>query len=136
MIKEILPHEAMAILEQDPNAILLDVRTTMEYEYVGHPVGALHIPWMEFPEWRVDPNFVEKVRKALTARGKDPVESTPILALCRSGKRSEAAAFALAAAGFTHAYNIAEGFEGDRDAQRHRSTVNGWRFRGLPWEQG
>lgn len=135
MIKEILPPEAMSILEQEPNAVLLDVRTTMEYEYVGHPVGALHVPWMEFPEWRVDPNFVEKVRKALESRGKGPVEATPILALCRSGKRSWTAALALAGAGFTSVYNILEGFEGDRDAQMHRNTVSGWRFRGLPWEQ-
>ena len=135
MIKEILPPEAMAILEQDPNAVLLDVRTTMEYDYVGHPVKALHIPWMEFPEWKVDPEFTDKVRRALQEQNKNPIETTPILALCRSGKRSLAAAEELVKHGFTCVYNIAEGFEGERDAEKHRSSINGWRFRGLSWEQ-
>jgi rhodanese-related sulfurtransferase len=46
-----------------------------------------------------------------------------------------AAARALAAAGFTRLYNVAEGFEGDRDADSHRGALGGWRYHGLPWEQ-
>jgi hypothetical protein len=38
-------------------------------------------------------------------------------------------------AGFTHAYNIAGGFEGDMDQERHRGNRNGWKASGLPWKQ-
>jgi rhodanese-related sulfurtransferase len=107
----------------------------MEFEYVGHPVGAIHVPLMEPPSWQADPAFVDKVRSLLRERGAANLEATPIMSLCRSGKRSRTAAELLAGSGFTHLYNIAEGFEGDKDASQHRSTVNGWRFRGLPWEQ-
>jgi rhodanese-related sulfurtransferase len=133
-VKEINPDEAMRILRSDPQAVLLDVRSTMEYQYVGHPVGAVLVPWMDAPDWQVDPEFVTKVRQEL--RDMNRSETAPILALCRSGARSRMAGLALLSHGFTTIYNVAEGFEGDRDDQGHRSTLNGWRFRGLPWEQG
>lgn len=135
-VKDINPNEAWQILQSSSFAALIDVRTRMEYEYVGHPTVAIHVPWMESPDWKVDPNFVAKVRAALQQRSETPPEATPILTLCRSGKRSRAAAEELAKHGFTELYNVAEGFEGDRDANKHRSTINGWRYRGLPWEQG
>jgi rhodanese-related sulfurtransferase len=58
-----------------------------------------------------------------------------MLFLCRSGARSRAAAMALTAAGYTSCYNIAEGFEGNPDAERHRGTTGGWKAAGLPWAQ-
>ena len=134
-IKDICPDEAMDLLRQDSKAIILDVRTTMEYQYVGHPLGALHIPWMEAPLWQVDPEFVDKVRKALHERTGEPVEQTLIMAICRSGTRSRVAAKELARHGFSRVFNIAEGFEGPLDADKHRNTVSGWRYRDLPWEQ-
>lgn len=135
-IPDISPPEAWERLQQDAGAVLLDVRSTMEYQYVGHPVGAVHVPLKEPPGWRDDPEFVAKVRAALAERaGGRPVEDLPILAICRSGKRSAVAAEALLRQGFHEVYNIAEGFEGDLDEQHHRNTVNGWRFHNLPWEQ-
>jgi rhodanese-related sulfurtransferase len=134
-IKDIRPDEAMDLLRQDPKAIILDVRTTIEYQYVGHPLGAVHIPWMEAPAWQVDPTFVEKVRNALRERNEEPVEQTLIMAICRSGTRSRLAAEELSRHGFLHVFNIGEGFEGPLDADKHRNTVGGWRYRGLPWEQ-
>lgn len=134
-IKDISPAEAWQMLEQS-RAVLLDVRTTMEYQYVGHPIGAVHVPWKEPPDWEVDPQFVSKARAALAERADDePVEEMPVLTICRSGKRSLAAAEALARQGFREVYNIGEGFEGDLDEKGHRNTVNGWRFNNLPWEQ-
>ncbi len=103
---------------------------------MGHPLGAVHVPWQEYPDWRADPDFVAKVARSLeTLRPGSAPDEVPLLAMCRSGKRSAAAARALEAAGYRHVYNIMEGFEGDRDAERHRGTINGWRFHGLPWEQ-
>lgn len=134
-IEDITPPEAWQMLEES-RAVLLDVRTTMEYQYVGHPIGAVHIPWKEAPEWKTDPQFVAKVREALAGRaGDQPVEELPVLTICRSGKRSRAAAEALARQGFKTVYNIAEGFEGDLNEKGHRNTVSGWRFHNLPWEQ-
>ncbi len=136
MIKEITPTQAWDILQSDHKAWLLDVRSRMEYEYVGHSINALNIPWKEPPGWKVDPDFVDKVRESLQKLHKDEqLHELPVLAICRSGKRSLAAAEALVAAGFKRVFNVAEGFEGDRDNKDHRSTINGWRFHNLPWEQ-
>jgi rhodanese-related sulfurtransferase len=96
---------------------------------------AVHIPWMEAPAWQVDPTFVEKVRNALHERNEEPIEQTLITAICRSGTRSRLVAEELARHGFSHVFNIAEGFEGSLNANKHRNTVGGWRYRGLPWEQ-
>ncbi len=136
-IKGISSQKAWEILESDPQAVLLDVRTNMEYEYVGHPLNALNIPWMNAPDWKVDTGFVDKVRQTLQKKSgasDESLESVAILAICRSGKRSLAAAAELARWGFSNLYNIEDGFEGDLDNKR-RSTVNGWKFSGLPWEQ-
>ncbi len=134
-IPGINPTEAKTLLDEDPRALLIDVRSKVEFEYVGHPVGAVHVPWMEFPEWAEDPNFVKSVETALTERN-GAEKDRPLLLVCRSGARSLKAAERLRARGYTCLYNVEEGFEGDKNAQRHRSTINGWRFRGLPWEQG
>lgn len=137
MIKEISTLQAWDLLQARKEAVLLDVRSTMEYHYVGHPVGAIHIPLKEPPEWSNSDDFAEKVCSALTAKagGSDAVLSVPVLIICRSGKRSMEAAEELDRHGFRDLYNITEGFEGDKDDENHRNTVNGWRFHKLPWEQ-
>ena len=136
-VNGITPPQAWDILQSNSGATLIDVRTSMEYEYVGHPVNAINIPWKEAPDWVINPDFTHKVRAALTARrgtGED-IESLPVLTICRSGKRSLAAAEELMRQGFRNVYNVEEGFEGDLDGKKHRSTINGWRNRNLPWEQ-
>lgn len=137
MIKEITPVEAWDILQSDVNAIVLDVRSTMEFHYVGHPIGAVNVPLKEPPTWDIDPAFVDKVRSALqeTCDAAVTAEDFTILSLCRSGQRSMTAAQLLSAQGFNRVYNVLEGFEGERDGNNHRNTVNGWRVRQLPWEQ-
>jgi len=135
MIQNLTPKEAWEYLQNDSNTVLLDVRTTMEFEYIGHPIGAIHVPLMEAPAWNTDPDFCDKVREVLHRSHDSDPESLTILALCRSGARSKTAAELLADAGFKSLYNIIEGFEGDRDDDKHRSTINGWKFHDLPWEQ-
>lgn len=134
-VKNVTPDEAWEILQRGSGAVLVDVRTRMEYDYVGHPKGAFHVPWQEWPEWRTNSQFVNDVRTSLTRGGAHSPETIPVLTLCRSGQRSLAAAQALSMAGFAEVYNIIEGFEGKCDAEGHRNTLGGWRFRGLPWEQ-
>lgn len=135
-LNEIGPREAWEILQSDQSAVLLDVRSHMEYEYVGHPKNSIHLPWMEAPDWVINTQFTQQAKALLSQKDpKQTVEELPVLLICRSGKRSESAAKELLENGFTQVYNILEGFEGDRDGDKHRNTVNGWRFHGLPWEQ-
>ncbi len=137
MIKEIRPKEAHEILEQQKDAVLIDVRSSMEYEYVGHPLNAIHVPIKESPDWITQQNFAKNVSLALQERFSESKEilNTPLLLLCRSGARSALGGEMLINAGYTNVYNVLEGFEGDKDENGHRNTINGWRFQGLPWEQ-
>ena len=128
--------EAHDILRRDPNAVLVDVRTAPEWDYVGRPdLHALDrepvlISWKDWPDMQVRSQFVADV----TAAGVRPDQT--VLLLCRSGQRSRDAAIALTASGFTACFNISDGFEGPKDANGHRNTVAGWRAAGLPWVQG
>ena len=128
---------AWALLNDNPKAQLVDVRTTAEWSFVGLPdlssVGRdVHcVEWQSFPTMAVNPDFVGQTKAQLAGAAAD----TPVLFLCRSGARSRAAAIAMTRAGFSRAYNIAGGFEGDMDQQRHRGQRNGWKASGLPWKQ-
>ncbi|QSA96596.1 rhodanese-like domain-containing protein [Methylococcus sp. EFPC2] len=129
LIKTLNPKQAYDAVRAQPNAVLLDVRDRIEFAFVGHPKGAVNIPWKDAPDWKPNPNFVDEVRQRIA----NP--DTPIFLLCRSGQRSLDAAKALATAGYLDLSNIDEGFEGPLDADKHRGTLGGWRFYGLPWEQ-
>lgn len=128
-IKSLKPPQVWAMLQTNPSAVLLDVRDRIEYSFVGHPVGAVNIPWKDAPDWKPNSNFVDEVRQRITRL------DTPLYLMCRSGQRSLDAAKALAAAGFKDLTNVDEGFEGPLDEGKHRGTAGGWRFHGLPWEQ-
>ena len=100
----------------------------MEFLFIGHPVGAIHIGWMEDPDWDINPNFEKEIEAEQT-------NNSPIIMICRSGNRSEKAGIQLLEAGLSNIYHVSDGFEGDRDDNNHRGTTNGWRFYDLPWEQ-
>lgn len=135
--KGLTPQQAWNLLQEDPQAVLVDIRSTMEYLFVGHPKGAVLIPWIDEPEWTVNPHFVVDIRKLLLGGIIcTPDQScAPIILICRSGKRSLEAGKKLLEAGFSQVFHVDEGFEGELDEDHHRSTRGGWRFRGLPWEQ-
>lgn len=129
-MKNLEPKAAWAYLQAHPDALFVDVRMEIEYLYVGHPPGIVHIAWYEYPEMRVDAQrFVAQV---LQEAGRT---QRPVVLLCRSGKRTVDAGLALEAAGFVEVVNVVHGFEGDPDANFQRGHLNGWRFDGLPWEQ-
>ena len=109
----------------------------MEYLFIGHPIGAIHIPWIDEPDWNVNPNFVREIRQLLLGGLSHTADggNVPIFLICRSGKRSLEAGRLLIKEGFQKVYNVEEGFEGELDDHHHRSTLGGWRFAGLPWEQ-
>jgi rhodanese-related sulfurtransferase len=129
-MKHLEPRQAWSFLQAHPEAILLDIRMEIEAMYVGAPPGAVNIPWYEYPE--LTPDAVEFVQAVVREAGS---KDKPILLLCRSAKRTIPAGQALIDAGFSDVINILHGFEGDLDEQFQRSTVNGWRFDGLPWTQ-
>ncbi len=127
-MKSLQPKEAFQFLKNHPSAVLIDVRSEIEFLFVGHPVGAIHVPWNDGPDWEINPDFVAHVKKIAN-------ESRPVLLICRSGVRSRDAGMALKDSGFREVYNILHGFEGDLDDAHRRSSLNGWRFDQLPWEQ-
>lgn len=132
---DVTPLEAYAALRDDPRAILVDVRTTAEWTYVGLPaLGEIQkqvvtVEWQRFPDGSRNPAFLDELRAAGVAEG------APLYFICRSGARSKAAAEAATAQGLGPAYNIAHGFEGPPDQHGHR-VVDGWKAHGLPWRQG
>ncbi len=133
------PQEAWDALAKEPGATLVDVRTAAEWNYVGLPdisqTGApLHrIEWQSFPSGAVNASFVETLSDALEVDGVS--RGAPLYFICRSGARSASAAAAMTAAGYTRCFNVAGGFEGTRDAEGHRGSVDGWKAAGLPWVQ-
>ena len=126
----VLPGEAYALLAAFPGGRLIDVRTRPEWDYVGHVPGSILIEWTSYPTGTRNPRFLDELRAAAS----DP--QAPLVFFCRSGQRSDAAARAAAAAGYTMAFNMLEGFEGPKDPDGHRGTLGGWRKAGLPWVQG
>lgn len=136
-VQSVTPVEAYRLVEKDQRVVLIDVRSSMEFLFVGHPRGSVHVPWIDEPDWIVNPDFVTEVRKVMLGGvGMDDHDSdAPVVLICRSGKRSLEAGKLLIERGFMQVYNVSEGFEGELDDSHHRSTLGGWRFHGLPWEQ-
>ena len=127
-------------LETDPKSVLVDVRTKAEWAFVGLPdlsqIGkrVLAVEWQTFPDSRIDPQFNERLGAALDGAGVE--KDHEVFFICRSGSRSRMAAEVMAAAGYQRCRNVAEGFEGPLDSNRHRGQTAGWKAAGLAWVQG
>ena len=136
-VQSVTPQEAFRLVEENQRVVLIDVRSSMEFLFVGHPRGSVHVPWIDEPDWIVNPHFVTEVRKVMLGGVgmEDHHSDAPVVLICRSGKRSLEAGKLLIEKGFIEVYNVSEGFEGELDDSHHRSTLGGWRFHGLPWEQ-
>ena len=124
---DVAPELALAWWQQG-KAVLIDVRTDAEREWVGFVPGAVPLAWKQWPGMAPNPSFDAGLKAAVPP-------GQVALMLCRSGVRSIAAARRATELG-VKAFNILEGFEGDPDALAHRGRKGGWRFRGLPWRQG
>lgn len=139
-IESVSVDETWARLEGDAASVLIDVRTGAEWAFVGLPdLSSLGkrpvlVEWQEFPGNQVNKAFVHRLAEALAAIGAS--KDSQLLFLCRSGGRSLSAARAMAAAGYTRCLNVADGFEGPLDPNRHRGTLGGWKAMKLPWVQG
>ncbi|MDP3227724.1 MAG: rhodanese-like domain-containing protein [Acidovorax sp.] len=124
---DITPQQAWQWV-QAGQAVLVDVRSDAEREWVGQVPGAVPVAWKQWPGMAMNAEFDAQMRSAVPEGGR-------AVLLCRSGVRSIAAARRATELGIT-AYNILEGFEGDADAAGQRGKNGGWRFHGLPWKQG
>lgn len=140
-VGEVNPSDAWRTLGDRPSAVLIDVRTSAEWGFVGVPdlseLGQTlyKIEWAQYPDMSVNPRFAAEVIKQTSA-----VNPDTYLFICRSGARSLRAAKALAEhlsnlGRDGECLNVAEGFEGDLDLQGHRGVQNGWKARGLAWRQ-
>ena len=112
---------------QAGEAVLIDVRTDAEREWVGGVPGAVALAWKQWPGMALNADFDDGLKAAVSSGAK-------ALMLCRSGVRSIAAAKRATELGI-EAYNILEGFEGDPDERGQRGKKGGWRCLGLPWRQ-
>ena len=128
--------EAWDGLRENAGAMLVDVRTRAEWNFVGVPdlseagKEPVLVEWQAFPAMEINASFVDAVSSVA------PDKNAPIYFLCRSGARSKSAAMAMTAVGYSACYNISDGFEGPHDAVQHRGSTAGWKARGLPWVQG
>ena len=135
--------EAFAAWEAAPEEVtILDVRSPEEFILVGHPEMAWNVPLLlQTLEWdeekgrfAMEPNpyFVAEVKEIAS-----PADRT-VYVICRSGGRSAMAVDKLAEAGFTNAFSVIDGMEGDKVKDESSSdfghrTINGWKNSGLPW---
>lgn len=131
---DVTPTDAYRALADDPDAVMVDVRTHAELVYVGHPDLSSIGKRLAIIEWHGsrgsdDGEFIEQLGSIGVAK------ASPIYFICRSGSRSRFAAMAATRAGYTTAYNVGHGFEGPMDSEGHRGTTVGWKADGLPWRQ-
>ena len=129
--------EAWAALESDPRAVLVDVRTKVEWQLIGQPdlssidKEPVYLQWVTMQG--VNDNFVAELQAELEQRAVP--KDGPVYFMCQSGGRSKMAAMQCTSLGYTGCFNIAEGFEGDLDEHQHRNSISGWKVAGLPWRQ-
>ncbi|MEM9762387.1 MAG: rhodanese-like domain-containing protein [Pseudomonadota bacterium] len=149
-VSEIGPAAAWEVLSSNPSARMVDVRTKAEWSFVGLPdlsstgKRVWTVEWVGFPSMAPNPRFLQELTE-LASADPDLGGSMPetLLFICRSGARSMMAARTVALEGEAtgigapaHCINVAEGFEGDLDADGHRGNKNGWKVAELPWRQG
>lgn len=124
------PQEAYALLQNDPQVKLVDVRTNAERDWIGRPDIAPEqhaaVQWSLYPGGTPNPDFLSQLADAVT-------KENIVLFLCRGAVRSRHAAKLATENGYANCFDILEGFEGEKDVDGHRKNVNGWCKAGLPW---
>lgn len=134
---DVTARQAWEVLAENPTAVLVDVRTQVEWNLIGKPDLSsidrepIYLQWvtMQGP----NPDFLDELRARLEER--EVATDAPVFFMCQSGGRSKVSAIQCTELGYSACYNIAEGFEGDLDEHQHRNSVSGWKVAGLPWTQ-
>lgn len=139
--------EAFQYKQQHPDdSLFVDTRTAAELNYLGAAtVMDAHVPlyFMDSKHWNIlkghyrrkkNKNFTDDIARWISRKGLD--KNSPIILMCRSGKRSASAVNILAKAGYKQVYTVVDGFEGDKSKHgehKGQRIVNGWKNAGLPW---
>jgi rhodanese-related sulfurtransferase len=108
------------------NAILIDVRSQAELDLVGGVPSASHIEWAFYPGMVANTDFAAQLQSQIN-------QDKTIIFMCRTGGRSHNAAVVAQKLGYSQVYNMAEGFEGEANAAKQRTLINGWKHANLPW---
>jgi len=139
--------EAYKTIEQHSQEVLfVDVRTRAEVEFVGSPdlVDAL-VPYLEnnLSAWNHNAQRYQKTineqfarQLAVELRNNGLNKQSPVIFICRSGGRSAQAASLATQLGYTQAYSVVDGFEGDtakNGLSKGQRVINGWKNNQLPW---
>jgi len=122
----LMPYEVYDVMQKTQHAVLVDVRSKAELDLVGQVPGAVHVEWAYYPGMAANPDFPAQLEMQVD-------KEALVIFMCRTGGRSHQAAALAASLGFTEAYNMLEGFEGEANAEKQRTLINGWRHAGLPW---
>lgn len=122
----VTPQEAYALISQDSNAVLVDVRSRAELELVGRVPVATHVEWAFYPGMVANADFAAQLQAQVD-------KSRTVIFMCRTGGRSHNAALLAQQLGYGNAYNMIEGFEGQANALKQRTLIDGWKHAGLPW---
>jgi rhodanese-related sulfurtransferase len=140
---DVTPVQAYSMLKEDPeHTFIVDVRTRIEYQDIGHPNGAYNIPWKFYTTKTDKKGYKKTLNKnfAEDLKARFNPETDTLLLLCRSAKRTIAASTAAVGAGFKadKVFNVLGGFEGDKVKDKNspfsgKRHVGGWRLEGLPW---
>lgn len=123
---ELTPREAFDMLQQEPSAILVDVRSRAELELVGKVPTATHLEWAFYPGMLPNHAFAGQLEAQIN-------KNLTVIFMCRTGGRSHNAAMLAKELGYQQAYNMLEGFEGEANSLHQRTLINGWKHAGLPW---
>ena len=123
---ELTPQEAFNILQAEPGAVLVDVRSRAELELVGYVPQSTHIEWAFYPGMVANADFANQLQKQLD-------KELTLIFMCRTGGRSHSAAVMANQLGYHNIYNMLEGFEGEANYLKQRTLINGWKHAGLPW---
>ena len=141
MIEQINPNNAWKDLRENPNSILVDVRTTIEHKFVGVVNDSklenkmILLEWLIFPLMEENNEFQNQIEESLNSIFKENIKETKLYFLCKTGVRSNMAAQFMSNLGYKNCYNIINGFEGDYNEKQQRGFVNGWKANNLPWIQ-
>ncbi len=136
-LRELTPPNAWHLLKNNNQAVLIDVRPTMEYLFVGHPTGAIHIPWIDEPEWTINPEFFDHVI-AVIKKTCDKIMcefDQDVVLICKSNRRSIESGKLLIQRGFNSVSYVSDGFEGKAADDCTRENLGGWCYYDLPWER-
>jgi len=140
-VKQVTPEEAFEELKKDQNAVLVDVRTFEEFNFVGFVNPSdfgnrmILLPWQLYPQMQENAEFASTLAQGLSELGFEDANETKIFFLCRTGGRSNAAAAFSQNCGYKNCFNIISGFEGELNSGNHRGQFNGWKASSLPWRQ-